>query len=899
MSKVDPVNIEILLRENIKKGIEGALEAVKELNKGVEKTTDTLKNQIAQQRQLIREITGDIKQLTLAAKEATDPGKKAEILGDLRGAKRALAEEQATLIGMQRQQIEGNAEEAASQGSLISNVGKWAVGLASLAGAMKVGKTIIDSTKESADQFGFAISAAENGLSYFWKTLATGDFSNFFTNMEKAIRMGYDYAEAMDAAKEAGWAQTIAESKMVKENAQLEIDLRDKTLSPTDRITAGNKRIANEEELAKGRIGVAKKEYEAAVLIATDRAKLDEKTLIDILSMANKTTKAAADNLNQLRDKFNTTYVPVGFSAEQYEDAFKNTPQFPKELYNEIKNAPKEVQVYADALKGYGGLKEDMIIGVIDTYKRLSDAGASSLKETKRVRSTLSSIKEELNKEQEDKAKKAKEDKELDNRIKATEELLKNANDTERDAIAKRLVLLEQEKKLIEWKNSAAKALAANKPIESKGGANVYQAIREMAKAGGIDLDSLRLKDTDLEISKLKRGNAERLKQAKALGYVENKNAQAEEKLYTDIADAAGILANAFSDSNRELSQMLGSVSQLAGGFADLKKGGVQGIMGTASAIYQIIRTAGGDMGSAERAAGLEKVNRLLVKQQELIDKAAREGGEDSARVKELEALQVKLDTLNTNRDEAQSRLDKIRSQWWNVSQLIFADRKTLKAEIEQDNKDIADTQAALDKAKQDLLDFNSYGITQNTLADSIAQAFQDGKGSVDDFGSYTNKILQEAVLNAFKANILGETLTNAQAQISEAFKDKTLTAEEIAGIRTTMADATKEAKDKWDALTSAFPDMFSADTTGNDSSLKGDITRMTEETGSALSGNISAIRINMARIIESGTTSMSMLQKSLEYQLRTADNTDSMNKTLNNIDSRLSRIELDGLKVK
>jgi hypothetical protein len=260
-------------------------------------------------------------------------------------------------------------------------------------------------------------------------------------------------------------------------------------------------------------------------------------------------------------------------------------------------------------------------------------------------------------------------------------------------------------------------------------------------------------------------------------------------------------------------------------------------------------------------------------------------GGESTARQNEIKTLEDKRKALEAE----QKRLEGKKG---------FLGMFTGKKQLAEVNDELAQLQIQIEDSNIALTDFLSGGVTQSTLADSIAQAFQDGKGSVDDFGSYTNKILQDAILTAFKANILGDTLTNAQKQIATAFEDKTLTAEEIAAIRSTMQTATDEARAKMDALTGAFPEMFE----GDKSQAKGmtaDIKSITEDTASALGGNITAIRINMARIIEGGNTSMNMLQQSLEYQQRTADNTDEMSKTLGSIDKRLSAFELDGLKVK
>lgn len=479
--------------------------------------TTNLKQQIQLQQQLIREISADIRNYQNQLSTTINPKQKESLEGEIAGGKRALVEANGQLLAMQRQQVEGSLKEVGANESLIGSLGKWALGLASVAGAMEIGKKIINSTKESADQFGFAVSAAENGLSYFWKTLATGDFSSFFTNMRKAIEVGYEYARMMDAAKEASWAQSMAEAAIAKENAQLEIDMRDRTKSDKERLEAGQKRIQNEDKLATGRHDVAQKEYDAAVKIAVDRSKLDEKTLIGVLSMIDKTTRAKAEAYNEdlkQKKKYEDEAKKQGYTsakvgAEGGDTSFDLT-KAANDLDAKLKSAPAEVALLAQALRGYGGLKEEMVTNVVNTFNKLGQADASAITGTKRIRTTVNGIQETINKDAEAAEKKAKHDAELDSRIKVTEDLLKHANDQERDAIAERLVLLLQEKSLIDAKNNSAKAMASNKPLETRGAYTWEEAIRTEAKAGGIDLDNLKLRDTGLEIGKINKGITER-----------------------------------------------------------------------------------------------------------------------------------------------------------------------------------------------------------------------------------------------------------------------------------------------------------------------------------------------------------------------------------------------------
>ena len=437
-SQVGPVEIGYVLRdtnfkeeaEKMKSEIRGVSVATNQAasvtDQLFERTNLNITQKIALQRQLIREIGGDIANLQNNLNRATTPQAKKDINADLLVARSTLAEQKAVLIGFQGEQVKANLAEEASQGGLISSLGKWAIGLFTVAAAMKIGKDIIESTEGTAKQFEFAVSAAENGLSYFWKTLATGDFSNFFSNMEKAIETGYKYAEMMHEVKEGTWAQSMKEADMLKTNTQLEIDLRNTDLPKDVRLKAGEERIANEKVLAAGRIKVAQEELNAAMMIAEDRSNIDtevydaekrrdDKTydqkfkLLNILKKVNAETRMQAEGYNQDLDKIKKVDKPGLFNGE-FKALSADDIENATAARARIKNVSEEVKLYADALRGYGGLKEEMITNVVDAYKKVGEADNSEISGLKRVFTTVNGVKKQMESEEKAAADKAQTD---------------------------------------------------------------------------------------------------------------------------------------------------------------------------------------------------------------------------------------------------------------------------------------------------------------------------------------------------------------------------------------------------------------------------------------------------------------------------------------------------------
>jgi hypothetical protein len=620
-------------------------------------------------------------------------------------------------------------------------------------------------------------------------------------------------------------------------------------------------------------------------------------------------------------------------------------------------------------------------------------------------------------------AKKAKEDAELDNRIKATQELLKNANDGERDAIAKRLVLLEQEKKLIEWKNEAAKAMAANKPLKPIGADTALGAIREAAKASGIDLDKLKLKDTDLEVDKIKRGNSAREAEANRLrkkyNIEDKKDTKELAENYYAVADAADMLSNAIGDSNAGLADMLKGVGSVAGQMGNLVKAGAFDKMGEdgmsqgdaiSSAVSGTTQLIGIVVGAAaERKRVMEEYYASIIAQQQqynlLLNDQLRLNSDINGSVF-FTNYEGKLNDSTKAFNDATSKYNEETKKFATSEAItgkknvvsganviggigagaaagagigallgggvlsvpaaavgavigsvvglftgLFAKKKkdvvaplleTYKDLISpagEFNEVLAKTLIANNKVTeatkatlQNLIDWKEQaklareqltavikdltGGLGDDLRNALVGAFTDGTDAATAFGDSVNNVLENVMSNM----IFNKVFEGAFKQLEDGMNasygigpdGKPMTGSKVDG---KWADDLKTFFDQSKGLTDQFNQgladakaeaaangmaIFGKDTSaGGATGMKGDIARMTEETGSALSGNITAIRINMARMIESGNDSMTMLQRSLELQARTADNTDVMSKTLNNIDTRLSRIELDGLKVK
>jgi len=170
-------------------------------------------------------------------------------------------------------------------------------------------------------------------------------------------------------------------------------------------------------------------------------------------------------------------------------------------------------------------------------------------------------------------------------------------------------------------------------------------------------------------------------------------------------------------------------------------------------------------------------------------------------------------------------------------------------------------------------------GITEETIADSIAGGFDEGLDSAEVFANTFKDMMQRAMIDAFKKTIITQYLRDWMEQF-DILSGGGLTVEEIktlAGLYQNMVDM---ASAQWETmqaiLDAAGIGLEEAKRTG----LTGAIAGITEETAGLLAGQFQAIRINTVEML-------SNMESIIIINARIADNTE-YNKYLESIDRKI-----------
>jgi hypothetical protein len=158
-----------------------AVKSVRELATESKKLYDNNEKQQKRQVGLIADIEKELERLGKAQKNAMSVEQLTKYNQKIAEAKQAIKEYEQEGLKVEK-----------TGGNFLSSMGKWALGFASVAVAVKGFKAVMESTEATSLAFHSTLNGLKTGLDYLLKSIATADFSNFTTGLKNAIRAGKD-----------------------------------------------------------------------------------------------------------------------------------------------------------------------------------------------------------------------------------------------------------------------------------------------------------------------------------------------------------------------------------------------------------------------------------------------------------------------------------------------------------------------------------------------------------------------------------------------------------------------------------------------------------------------------------------------------------------------------------
>jgi hypothetical protein len=221
---------------------------------------------------------------------------------------------------------------------------------------------------------------------------------------------------------------------------------------------------------------------------------------------------------------------------------------------------------------------------------------------------------------------------------------------------------------------------------------------------------------------------------------------------------------------------------------------------------------------------------------------------------------------------------------------------ETDQKKIDEYNKELDDI-AKKEEANKDALIESLTGTSVSSAIDEFAQAYADafttGEDAAAKSADVVKNLFKTALLETLKKDLQPGT-KQLMDDLSTFMSDGIITAQEQAVIdadkKTLDATAAKDQK--------MYDDLGLVDTSKSSAKgIQGDVKNMTEDTGSALVGQIVAMRLNVSGILANYKNSAEMMSQQIAIQQRIADNTEFCRK-LDRMDSTMEYWRVNGMKV-
>jgi len=232
------------------------------------------------------------------------------------------------------------------------------------------------------------------------------------------------------------------------------------------------------------------------------------------------------------------------------------------------------------------------------------------------------------------------------------------------------------------------------------------------------------------------------------------------------------------------------------------------------------------------------------------------------------------------------------------------------KKKKKQDQAAIADWQSTIDELTgqiEDITDNIAESIAQTSvkdlaseLADSLVAAFEQGADAAEAMGDVIDNVIKRAVVNSLKLRYLEKPLEGiidafaadmeSGGGLSNAEADKFRKAIEALG--TDFYAAFEQANQVLDGMFEGAKDA------NTQSGIRGDVANMTEQTGSALVGQLAAMRLNVAAILATSKNTGEAMTRIFATMERIRENTEYC-RLLERIDSNIQYLKQNGIDVK
>lgn len=274
--------------------------------------------------------------------------------------------------------------------------------------SQKIRKVLTDIGENAnviGDKWNRTMTGMKKGYEAFLTVIASGDWSNFFSNIERAYREGRELAEMQEALFEMQNATSLTETRNSIEISRQTAIMRDTTKSNQERIDAANEILRLEGEIMAVKEKTAERARAAALkeIAIKTKGELSEEDmtfLVDDYFKNEEMIDAAGDYLkleDRLKELKTSRWEPENWLlVPQINKAIDAVEQQMKEILADTEGLDKVVEIQ----RKYDLLNDEQIQNYVKAQTDYLKAQADFEQSTLRARTTLAKLKEELKTEE-------------------------------------------------------------------------------------------------------------------------------------------------------------------------------------------------------------------------------------------------------------------------------------------------------------------------------------------------------------------------------------------------------------------------------------------------------------------------------------------------------------------
>jgi hypothetical protein len=286
--------------------------------------------------------------------------------------------------------------------------------MAGVWGVLKSGEAVIKSSHALTDKF----EEVTTGLSFAWdsllRTIATGDWSNLFTNMTEATRVGMEYARTLDEIAERQASIDIVNAKSRNLVLQYQMDMRDKTKDDNERAKAGRLAMEEENKILTRNYAISLVNRDIVLKKYADQTKLSQATVLQYVTERDQNRAKVVEAERYL--EVQKTIVSLssqtgtgpggGLGVTSAKDL-----QILSDARKELAGFSKETEIFAtQVVAKVGNASDKLFKDVRDAVVGLEETQQEFKQGTKRTWSTYTGFLASAKKETEDARKKLQEE---------------------------------------------------------------------------------------------------------------------------------------------------------------------------------------------------------------------------------------------------------------------------------------------------------------------------------------------------------------------------------------------------------------------------------------------------------------------------------------------------------